>query len=138
MVPSLPDRNFNNHQRAAILYDIIPYIFHEQYLDSDPPIKKWYLERIEMLKKFDVLLAISESSRQDAINLLGINPDKVVNISGAASSHFRKMKLDENDKQELLQRFGVTRPFVLYIGGNDFRKNMDGAGSDYQPSIAIE
>ena len=126
MVP-LPDKNFVNPKRAAILYDIIPYIFHKHYLDPDPPIKKWYLERTEMLRKFDLLLAISESTRQDAINILGIPPDRVVNISGAASAQFRKLELSAGEKRDFLDRFGIFRPFVLYVGGNDFRKNMDGA-----------
>ena len=126
LVP-LPEMDFANHQHAVVLYDIIPYIFHKQYLDPDPPIKKWYLERMNLLQKFDLLLAISESTQQDAINILGIDPDRVVNISGAASSHFRKLELTDDEKQSCLQRFGISRPFVLYIGGNDFRKNMDGA-----------
>ena len=126
MVP-LPDKHFANPKRAVILYDIIPYIFHHHYLDPDPPIQKWYLERAGMLRKFDLLLAISESTRQDVINLLGIDPDRVVNISGAASAQFRKFELSAGEKRNFLDRFGISRPFVLYIGGNEFRKNMDGA-----------
>ena len=127
----LPDKNYLNQKRVAILYDIIPYIFQNQYLDPNPVIKEWYLERIGILQNFDLLLAISEATRQDAINILGLNPNKVVNISGAASSHFKKMHLTEEQKQHYLQRVGISRPFVLYIGGNDFRKNMDGAIGAY-------
>jgi glycosyltransferase involved in cell wall biosynthesis len=126
LVP-LPNKNYPNQMRSAILFDIIPYIFQKQYLDSNPKIKKWYLERIDSLKNFDLLLAISEATRQDAINILGIKPERVVNISGAASWHFRKLTLTEDNKQNCLNKFGISRPFVLYIGGNDFRKNMDGA-----------
>ena len=123
----LPNKKYPNQQRAVILYDIIPLIFQKQYLDPDPLLKKWYLERIEMLQNYDLLLAISESTRQDAINILGLSPDKVVNISGAASSHFKKLELTEQKKQQYLNRFGISRSFILYLGGNDFRKNMDGA-----------
>jgi len=123
----LPDRNHPHHQRAVILYDLIPYVFREHYLESDPPLRDWYLKRMAMLPKFDLLLAISESTRQDAISILGIKPEKVVNILGASSSHFRKLELSDGEKQGWLYRLGISRPFVLYIGGNDFRKNMDGA-----------
>jgi FkbM family methyltransferase len=123
----LPDKKYPNQQRAVILYDIIPLVFQKQYLDPDPLLKKWYLERIEMLQNYDLLLAISEATRQDAIKILGLNPNKVINISGAASSHFKKLELSEQQKRKYLNRFGISRPFVLYLGGNDFRKNMDGA-----------
>ena len=124
---ALPNQNNPSYQRVVILYDIIPYIFRDQYLDPNPAIKKWYLERVNLLNKFDLLLSISESTRQDAINILGIQPEKIVNISGAASSNFKKIVLGDCEKQNILHQFGITRPFVLYVGGNDFRKNMDGA-----------
>lgn len=123
----LPDKKYPNQQRAVILYDIIPLVFQKQYLDPDPLLKEWYLERIEMLQNYDLLLAISDATRQDAIKILGLNPNKVINISGAASSHFKRIELSEQQKQKYLNRFGISRPFVLYLGGNDFRKNMDGA-----------
>ena len=126
MVP-LPGKHHPHQLRAAILYDLIPLIFQKQYLDPNPTIKEWYLERIGILHNFDLLLAISEATRQDAINILGISPSKVVNISGAASSHFKKMHLSEKQRQQFLHRLGISRPYVLYIGGNDFRKNMEGS-----------
>ena len=67
----LQDKNFTNHQRAVILYDIIPYIFRKQYLDPDPPIRDWYLKRLEMLKEFDLLLAISEINAAGCDQLSG-------------------------------------------------------------------
>ncbi len=124
---SLPDKKSPFQPRAVILYDLIPYIFHELYLDPDPYIHKWFLRRMDLLKEFDLILAISESTCQDAINILGLEPDRVVNISAAASAHFRKLEFSELEKQEWMVHLGISRPYVLYIGGNDFRKNMDGA-----------
>lgn len=126
MVP-LPDKKYPNQKRAVILYDIIPYLFPKYYLDPSPDTKEWYLERVKKLHNFDLILAISEATRKDAINILGLKPEKVVNILGAASSHFKKMELTKGEKQNFLQRFGILRHFVLYIGGNDYRKNMYGA-----------
>ena len=132
----LPSKEYPNQQRAVILYDLIPYVFRQHYLEPDPPLKAWYMERMEILRKFDLLLAISEATRQDAINLLGIEPDRVVNISGAASSHFGRLEFTIADKQDWLHRLGISRPFALYIGGDDFRKNMEGAVRAYRASPA--
>ncbi len=67
---ALPDKKSPFRPRAVILYDLIPYIFHELYLDPDPYIHQWYLRRMDLLKKFDLILSISESTRQDAIRIL--------------------------------------------------------------------
>lgn len=113
--------------QAMILYDLIPYIFSDQYLDPNPEIKTWYLNRLHTVNTFDLILAISESTRQDAIHMLGIHPDKIVNISGAASPIFRKLSVSAVEKEHFLQRMHLQRPYVLYIGGDDHRKNMEGA-----------
>ena len=82
-----------SYKQAAILYDLIPYIFLNSYLDKNPNYSNWYLERFNSLKNFDLLLAISEATRQDAIRLLDLSPEKVVNISSAVGNQFHKLDL---------------------------------------------
>jgi len=136
VVPT-PQAKNPGYQQAAIIFDFIPYIFSDQYLDGSPEIKNWYLERLNSLSNYDLLLAISESTRQDAIQLLKISPKKVVNISGAVSQDFRPLEISDTEKTIFLHRFGITRPFIFYLGGDNWRKNMLGALQGYAalPSI---
>lgn len=124
-VIALPHGNVPGALRVAVLYDFIPWLFPEQYLHTASGYRKWYERRLMSLHKFDLLLAISEATRRDAIRILGISPDQVVNISGAASEKFRPMTRAEQAKQEIT-RFGIARPFVLYTGNADHRKNLQG------------
>lgn len=118
----LPQGNLPSALRVAVLYDFIPHLFPSQYLHV-PRQRKWYEERLAALHQFDLLLAISEATRQDAINILGIAPERVVNIAGAASEIFRPVPPSEGTD---IARFGIMRPFVLYTGNADYRKNQDG------------
>ena len=111
--------------KVAVLYDFIPMLFPAEHLDCAPDYHAWYLRRLDSLKQYDLLLAISEATRHDAIELLGIAPERVVNISGAADSHFRRLSPAELQDIDLA-RFHITRPFVLYTGNGDFRKNLAG------------
>ncbi len=121
-VVPFPHETLPSALRVAILYDLIPCLFPEQYLNS-PSLKQWYEHRLSSLHKFDLLLAISEATRQDAIRILGIPPERVVNIGGAASDMFRPLPHAERSN---IARFGISRPFVLYTGNADYRKNQDG------------
>jgi glycosyltransferase involved in cell wall biosynthesis len=114
-----------NYVTGIILYDLIPYIYRSIYL-SAPVVERWYEERIGNLTRADLLLAISESSRQEAIDMLGFADRNAVNISTAADSHFRPLHLDGKDRADLLARYGITKPFVMYTGGIDHRKNIEG------------
>jgi glycosyltransferase involved in cell wall biosynthesis len=122
---AVPYRAVPGALRVAVLYDFIPWLFPQQYLHSVNGYKQWYERRLEALHRFDLLLAISEATRRDAIEILGMPPERVVNISGAASPKFRLMH-DGRQAAQHIGRFGITRPFVLYTGNGDYRKNLDG------------
>lgn len=109
---------------AATLYDVIPYVYPEIYL-ARPDVKAWYLNKIERLKSLDLLLAISEHSRREAVELLGLSPDRVVAISTAADPHFVRMAIDASSARAVLTKYAISRKFVMYTGGIDARKNID-------------
>lgn len=110
---------------AVTLYDLIPMAMSEVYL-SDPHARSWYERKIEDLRQADVLLAISEHTRSEALRLLGLPAGQVVNISGSIDSIFRRLPVDAHRTAALAARYGISRPFVMYAGGFDVRKNIAG------------
>lgn len=110
---------------AVILYDLIPLIHRHIYL-RDEALTSWYENKLSFLRNADLLLAISESSRQESIDYLGIDPLNTVNISTAAEEHFTPGDVDAEMKAHLAHSHGIKRPFVMYTGGIDFRKNIEG------------
>ncbi|MFD1110173.1 glycosyltransferase family 4 protein [Pseudoroseomonas ludipueritiae] len=111
---------------CAVVYDLIPLVFPDLYLSS-PLTSGTYRATAASLNKVDLLLAISESARQDAIRLLGVDPDRIVNISGATDDRFRPLQITDARRNALQQQAGVTRPFIMYVSGADQRKNLKGA-----------
>ncbi|MET4578504.1 glycosyltransferase [Ottowia thiooxydans] len=110
---------------AVILYDLIPFIHHERYLEN-PLAKRWYENKLEHLRRADLQLAISESSRKESIEYLGTQAAVVINVSTAADSHFYPMVIQPELEMNLRARYGLNQPFVLYTGGIDYRKNTEG------------
>lgn len=110
---------------AVILYDLIPFIHRRPYLEN-PAVEAWYLEKIEHLRRVDLSLAISESSRQEGMEHLGLPSERCINISTDADSQFRAMSVPADAEHRLRQRYGLTRNFVMYTGGIDHRKNVEG------------
>ncbi len=111
---------------AVILYDLIPLVFEDDYL-RNALIRNAFFERTRRLRSADLLLAISESARRDAIARLGIAPERIVNISAAVDEGFRKREVPPDRRGALAARLGLTRPFVIYVAGGDMRKNLGGA-----------
>lgn len=110
---------------AAVIYDLIPLVYPDHYLDTESK-KAWYFRKLSAIKNCDLLLAISEATRQDAIAKLGFPSDRVVNIYGAVDTIFRQLNVPRDAHRDRLREWGVTRQYVLYTGNGDFRKNVTG------------
>lgn len=110
---------------AVTLFDLIPLIYHKRYLEN-PEIAQWYHGKIAHLRRADLLLGISSSAAHEAVEHLGFDAGKVVNISSAIDDAFQQLAADEIDEIGLRARFALSRPFVMYTGGIDHRKNIEG------------
>jgi glycosyltransferase involved in cell wall biosynthesis len=108
---------------AVTLYDLIPLMQSETYLKPNPTYEKFYREKLAYLKKADLYLAISDSSRMEAISHLSAKLEQVVNISAAADTQFKPVSFTDLEKTTIKERFELTRPFLMYSGATDERKN---------------
>jgi len=114
-----------NVPTATILYDLIPFIHRNIYL-ANPVIEAWYETKVDHLRRSDVLLAISESSRQESIQYLGFTEENSVNISTAADPQFQTKPISRKQEEDVRKRYNLKRPYVMYTGGIDHRKNIEG------------
>ena len=114
------------HKTAVTIHDLIPLMDQANYLPN-PEIRDFYFRKIESLKRAGLLLAISESSRLEAIEHLDCSPERIINTSEGADAHFKVMTLSDERKLLIRSRYGITRKMVMYApGGFDSRKNFDG------------
>lgn len=111
-------------QVSVALYDLIPLLNPDQYLRSNPQYARCYQRKIRQLNDAAVLLSISEFTRQEGLTHLNRPEGTIVNIATAADPLFCPLQIDEVAAAQLRQKFTVTRPFVLYTGGADERKNL--------------
>ena len=110
--------------RSATLYDLIPLLFADAYLA--PSVRAEYVATLGVFQQMDLILAISESARRDAIAKLDILPERIVSIGAAVSGAFGRIEsIDPERSSETLRRHGLRSRFVLYTGAADPRKNVD-------------
>jgi len=116
------DYQFINTPIVSIFYDLIPLIHPSLYLNSNPSFARYYNEKLKGLKNLDGLLAISQSSAEEAIKYLNFNVNNVFNISSACD----KSIFNENKNSNFESALDIESytPFILYSGASDPRKNV--------------
>ncbi len=103
------------------LYDLSFALFPETHLR----VLRWSSNALvpRFLRVCDRIIAISESTKRDAVRLYGIPEDKIVVTHLAAEDRFRPA--DPDRVAEVRGRFGLPPRFLLYVGTVEPRKNLN-------------
>ena len=89
------------------------------------PWNRWYLSNFTRWSAHQArrIIAISESTRQDVIDLLGVPADKVDVVYCGADSMFRR--LPPAQKERYRRERNLPEQFVLFLGTLEPRKNLE-------------
>ncbi|MCW5853037.1 MAG: glycosyltransferase family 4 protein [Anaerolineae bacterium] len=83
---------------------------------------RYYGQIDDAMKRTDHVIAVSEATRQDLMQLLGVNQNKISVIYEAADPAFRVI----NDNAALVkvrEKYNLPGPFILAVGTIEPRKN---------------
>jgi alpha-1,3-rhamnosyl/mannosyltransferase len=105
---------------TATIYDLTCWIMPEVHTPANAKAADWIADRV--LRPADGLIAISESTRADAVRVLGLDPEKIEVIYPGIAPAFFDVKSAE--ALDVAKRYSLARPYALYVGSIEPRKNV--------------
>ncbi len=106
---------------TATVHDFTCSLLPETHPPANVAADKVFATRI--LQRADGLIAVSEATRSDAVRLLKLPPEKIRVIHhGVADMFFRATPADAD---AVRSRHGLERPYLLFVGTIEPRKNID-------------
>jgi len=111
---------------VAIGYDAIPFLFPEVMAGQPLPVRLGWRVNFPKLEKADAVIAISEASKRDLVELFALAPQRVrVVYPGIDHGLFNIANATDKARQaEVLARYGISGPFFFYVGDSEDRKNL--------------
>jgi O-antigen biosynthesis alpha-1,2-mannosyltransferase len=118
---------------VVTLHDLIPLIFRDQYLVPDPFISALYMTRLEFVRAADQLVCNSECTARDAVDRLGIPDERVMAVGTGVPTELPALVASKEEAKRLLRDAipDLVDGYLLYVGGGDPRKNLEGAVRAY-------
>jgi len=115
--------------QLVTVLDLIPLRFPQLYRAKKSNLRFRFARFLEYqsIKRSKGVLAISESTKHDLINLLGVEEKKiVVTPLGVGTEFFVEHERQAEKSAALRNQLGLPqdRPLLLYVGGIDPRKNV--------------
>jgi len=108
-----------HHRLTATLHDLTCWLLPQFHQPANVAAEKRFCQHI--WKQADGLIAVSESTRRDAVTLLNLNPDVIQVIYPGVAETFFTASADT----ALRLKHGLRRPYALYVGTIEPRKNLD-------------
>lgn len=121
-VPS-SSSNYFEVPTGVIIYDFLPISNKKECLLSEWQ-ENWYNSKIESIKKSDLFLCISDFVSNEAKKIFKDSNIEVQSISTASSNFWKIIEYSQEEKENFKKKYKITKPFILYTGGIDPRKNV--------------
>ena len=110
---------------AVTFYDLIPHLMPDYYLE-DPGLRRRYRARLQLVRTATAVLTLSEASRADLVEHLGLDPRRVFVAGAGTSARFVPPASRAAAAAEAVAAVsGLRAPYVFYIGSYEKRKNLE-------------
>jgi glycosyltransferase involved in cell wall biosynthesis len=76
-------------------------------------------------RKATRIIVPSEYVKNDVVKKLGITPNKIDVVYEAVENDFKKLQPDKKVAYELMNKFGLVKPFMVYTGSVYPHKNLE-------------
>jgi glycosyltransferase involved in cell wall biosynthesis len=110
-----------NSKRIINIYDLV-FLKYSDYIDS---VVQHYEKRIQQcLKWTDLVLTISESSKRDIVEYLGVDPERVYVTPLASRYSCDYLSDEQSERLKASVDYDFSVPYLLFVSTIEPRKNI--------------
>lgn len=107
---------------VPLITDLAVFCLPEAYQRSR--VLWWKLQYRYICRRAKFFLAISEFTKREMVEILGIPEEKIYVLHCACSERLGRVK-DREELEHLRESYGLTERFVLFVGNTNPRKNLE-------------
>ncbi len=112
---------FRRTTRSVITIHDLHFLRYPHFLTQDSA--RYYSQIDQAVRVTDHIIAVSESTKQDTMNLLGVPADKITVIYEAANPAFRPIE-DVQLLEAIRRKYHLPEKFILFVSTIEPRKNI--------------
>jgi glycosyltransferase involved in cell wall biosynthesis len=106
---------------TATVFDMTCWLIPEMHTPANVTATRRYAERT--LRRADGLIAISESTRSDAVRILGLRAERICVIyPGVSEAYFQPA---QSAIERVRGAYRLEKPYLLFVGCIEPRKNLE-------------
>jgi glycosyltransferase involved in cell wall biosynthesis len=120
---------FRRNCESVITIHDLAFLLYPHFLTKESA--RYYGQIDQAVRRTDHIIAVSESTRQDTIKLLGVPERKITVIHEAANPIYRRIDADEA-RRHVVKTYGLDQRYILFVSTIEPRKNLPGLLQAYR------
>ncbi len=105
---------------TATIHDVTAWTMPELHPSANRRAETHFAD---LARRADRLIAVSQCTKDDAVRVLGLAPERITMIHSGVADEFFDPPADA--VESVRRRYALNRPFVLFVGTVEPRKNLD-------------
>jgi glycosyltransferase involved in cell wall biosynthesis len=121
---------FFNKKSICTIHDVTPFYFKGHKMKSS--IRRWGYKKVfnNTVKKSSQIITVSNSTKKGVVDIFQVPENKIKTIYNGVDSRFKNIK-DCGIINKVKEKYGITEPFIFFVGVWRNHKNIEGLISAY-------
>ncbi|WKZ24654.1 MAG: glycosyltransferase family 1 protein [Patescibacteria group bacterium] len=123
----LPHFNFSASSKSlpkVITVHDVSFLRFSEFFNFKKNLWHKFLRVKKILMSCQKVVAVSEQTRLDLLELCGLPPEKVVTVYSGVDETYHPMDKEDKKIVAVRERYGLKAPFILSLGTLEPRKNL--------------
>jgi len=108
----------------VITFHDLSFVHHPDFFLRRQRLWHWFQDCKRQAERADRIIAVSEFTKNDLANLLGISEEKIKVIYSGIDPTFKELSGNDGELLKFKSNHGLQKPFILYLGTLEPRKNV--------------
>ncbi|MDD5291446.1 MAG: glycosyltransferase family 1 protein, partial [Patescibacteria group bacterium] len=125
----LPNLNFislSPKARKILTVHDLSFLRYPNFFSSRRNLWHYIINIKKLIRESDKIIAVSENTKNDIIELGEINGNKVKTIYSGVAEEFRPVDKNDGALKEIKKKYNLEDKFILFLGTQEPRKNIIG------------
>lgn len=130
-----PHINFyalSRNQPSILVVHDLSFLRYPQFFSWRKNVWHGQLETGKLVHRFSKVVAISQNTKDDLIELCGLRPEKIEVIHSGISAGYQPVDPVSKPAIAVKEKYGLSSRFILSLGTIEPRKNIEGLIAAYE------